>query len=207
MSVGSPSNEDCFEPRGSRSFGLSWRPPTIPSYVTRSSGGHAPRPHDENRSSHHPPRIHALRYRRRVSQPPGSLSRAPSTEFFKDHPSISISTGVHSHSPKAASARRCQASCMFRPRGSSPPRRLPPPDDARACCIPQPTMRFTGLPHCDVACPRRAPCFPTGAYPPEPFPSEKRCPRHLGPLPPCRYRTRVRPDFEALFRSEIRCDS
>jgi hypothetical protein len=39
---------------------------------------------------------------------------------------------------KLPSARRCNLSSSFRPRGFSPPRRFPPHTGPRACCIPQP---------------------------------------------------------------------
>lgn len=39
---------------------------------------------------------------------------------------------------KLPSARRCNLSSTFRPRGISPPRRFTPHTGPRACCIPQP---------------------------------------------------------------------
>jgi len=89
-------------------------------------------------------------------------------------------------SQKLASARRRQAPRSFRPRRFSRPRRLPPPAGSRACCIPHPILRFIGFPRPGVACLRSPPRFPTDACPPEPFPSEKRPPRHREALPPCR---------------------
>lgn len=55
--------------------------------------------------------------------------------------------GVHSRTlPKQCpSACQCHLTRMFRPRGSSPPRRFPPPASLRACCIPLPTLGFTSL--------------------------------------------------------------
>jgi hypothetical protein len=75
---------------------------------------------------------------------------------------------------------------------------------SRACCIPQPTMRFTGFP---------APPYPLRGrfgqsspmpHPPEPSPREQPAPRHRSLLPP--RRSRVGPlDLEALLHSRVRC--
>jgi len=99
------------------------------------------------------------------------LSRAPSTGFFKDHLSVVLPSGASSRGVSPASARSCHRPDMFRPRGFSPPRRLAPPEDLRACCIPLPTLRFTGfrapgqrVPARPLAFPHRA--MPSRAYPP-----------------------------------------
>jgi hypothetical protein len=42
--------------------------------------------------------------------------------------------------------RGCHPLRMFRPRGFSPPRRLPPPVVSRACCIPLPILGFVAFP-------------------------------------------------------------
>jgi hypothetical protein len=52
------------------------------------------------------------------------------------------------HCRQHASAPRCQPGRMGRPRGFSPPRRVPPPHRLRACCISLPAMGFIGLPRC-----------------------------------------------------------
>jgi hypothetical protein len=112
-------------------------------------------------------------------------SRAPSIGFSKTTPP-SASAGVHSHELALASARRCQTSCSFRPRRSSRPRRFPPPAGPRACCIPQPTLGFTGFPRTDPACLRTSPRFLTDACPPELRPSREAVPaspRAVAPLP------------------------
>jgi hypothetical protein len=78
-----------------------------------------------------------------------------------------------------------------RPRGFSPPRRFTLPQVSRACCIPLPTMGFTGFPpppcHLAVVGGRG---FPTGALPFRAFPSRKAAstsPQTLAPstLPGC----------------------
>lgn len=103
-------------------------------------------------------------------------------------PSTSLA-GVHSMSrPKPRhSARRCQPSCSFRPRGFSPPRRLAPPAGSRACCISQPTMGSTGFLHLDAACLPRLSVRPLlCTCPPEHSPSKQPFARHRAPLPPRR---------------------
>jgi hypothetical protein len=75
-----------------------------------------------------------------------------------------------------ASARSCHTACSGRPRGFSPPRRVPPPPQPRACCVPLPTMGFTGFPFCllpQASLPLRCSC------PPERSPPEKPC--HTSP--------------------------
>jgi hypothetical protein len=106
---------------------------------------------------------------------------------LKERPSVDMPIGVHTRELAPASANRHPATRTFRPRRSSRPRRFPPPMSPRACCIPQPTLGFTGLPHLATACPRSDRRFPSGACPSELFPPEKRGPRHRGPLPPCRW--------------------
>jgi len=112
--------------------------------------------------------------------------RAPSTGISKNAPPSTSPIGVHTRGLAPASVRSHPTPYAFRPRRSSRPRRLPPPMGPRACCIPQPTLGFTGLPHLATACPRPDRRFPSGACPPELFPPEKRYPRHREPLPPCR---------------------
>jgi hypothetical protein len=98
------------------------------------------------------------------------LDASPRVLLGVASPSTSPS-GVHSRAPKCPSAGRSHPSCSFRPRGFSPPRRLPPPDGSQACCIPQPTMRFVAFSRPGTACP---PClrrvFATHS-PPERFPA------------------------------------
>lgn len=117
---------------------------------------------------------------------PARTSQAPSLGFLKDLLSVDIPAGVHSHGLAPASARRLPAPRTFRPRRSSRPRRFPPPTGSRACCVPHPTLRFTGFPRTGDACLRPPPRFPTDARPPERFPSEKRSSRRREALPPCR---------------------
>jgi hypothetical protein len=102
--------------------------------------------------------------------------RTPTLGFSKfAPPSCSFPEGV-SRGPASASARCCQAPCVFRPRGFSPPRRLPPPGRSQACCILLPTMGFIGfrpapwrvhpvsrLPSLGLVPPRR--CQPSRAFP------------------------------------------
>lgn len=92
-----------------------------------------------------------------------------------------------------ASALRCQAPRAFRPRGSSPPRRLAPPKVSRACCIPQATMGFTGLRPCQTTCRWPSRGVPAGASPSRAHPLEKQTPRHRRSMPPRRCRTAARP--------------
>lgn len=137
-------------------------------------------------SPHHPPRAGASESEThltaaRLAEPSAfhrvlSKTASPSTSQLVSTPA----------SQKLASARRRPARCSFRPRRFSRPRRFPPPADSRACCIPQPIVRFIGFPRPGVACLRSPPRFPTDACPSELFPSEKRSPRHREALPPCR---------------------
>ena len=105
-----------------------------------------------------------------------------------------------------AFGRTMPPSCMFRPRGFSPPRRLPPPEDAWACCIPLPILRFIGFPRRA----RRASVLPglprrcqTLQSLPHPYSRTRvtasRCPRVVSRL---RSRChRVLCDFKALLRT------
>ncbi len=131
-------------------------------------------------------RVLAYPNRRRVSQPPGLYKPSAFPRVLKDLLSVDTPAGVHSRGLSPASARRLPAPRSFRPRRSSRPRRFPPPTGSRACCVPHPTLRFTGFPRTDDACLRPPPRFPTSACPPELFPSEERSPRHREALPPCR---------------------
>jgi hypothetical protein len=86
------------------------------------------------------------RVRRRFSCRAARSCRAPSIGLSKDPP-------LHRHHDRSplpltrgcASVPRCYTLHMGRLRGSSPPWRFTPPVATRACCIPQPTMRFTGF--------------------------------------------------------------
>jgi hypothetical protein len=99
---------------------------------------------------------------------------------------------------------RCQAPCSFRPRRSSRPRRFSPLMDSRACCVPHPTMRFTGFPRTDDAClrSRRAsspmPTLQSFSLPRSgPRVTARSCPPVVG--------RQRQLDSGALIRSEIRC--
>jgi len=94
---------------------------------------------------------------------------APPTGLFKNLPLRRLSARCPlPHIAQRASVQRCHALNMFRPRGFSPPRRLPPPNRLRAYCIPHPTMRFTGLLlHHALA---SSLAFPPVLLPPELFP-------------------------------------
>jgi len=150
------------------------------------SGRRAPRARSVDVSPHHPPRAGASAVGDAFHSRPACTSQAPSLGFLKDHPSVGMPAGVHSHGLSPASALRLPAPRTFRPRRSSRPRRFPPPTGSRACCVPHPTLRFIGLPRPGAACLRRPPRFPTDACPSELFPSEKRSTRHREALPPCR---------------------
>jgi hypothetical protein len=74
-----------------------------------------------------------------------------------------------------AFGRTMPPSCMFRPRGFSPPRRFPPPEDAWACCIPLPILGFIGFPRrARRASVRRG--FPADATPSRAFPTRTAVP-------------------------------
>jgi hypothetical protein len=78
---------------------------------------------------------------------------------------------VHSRETNPPSARRCQASHTFRPRGFSPPRRLSPHIGSRVCCTPQPVLGFVAFRagallatvNPSKGSPRRQPCHVTVA--------------------------------------------
>jgi len=150
------------------------------------SGRRAPRARSVDLRPHHPPRAGISAVGDAFRSRPARTSQAPSLGFLKDRPSVDTPAGVHSHELAPASAGRLPTPCMFRPRRSSRPRRLPPPTGSRACCVPHPTLRFIGLPRPSDACLRPPPRFPTDACPPELFPSEKRRSRHREAMPPCR---------------------
>ena len=88
---------------------------------------------------HRPPLPCVLRCRRRISCR-SACCQAPSSGLLQRSP-LRRRTGW-SPLPRArglASVSRCHAAHMFRPRGFSPPRRLPPPDGRRlvaSCCRP-----------------------------------------------------------------------
>lgn len=118
------------------------------------------------------------------TSPPGVHSRTPHRVTLPG-PRVAASTSLPPLSEEPSVHRR-HAGDMFRLRRFSLPCRIAPPGGSWACCIPQPTMRFTGLP------PRRAGCayaaFPPVPRPPELSPPAKPCLRHRWPLPSCRYR-------------------
>jgi hypothetical protein len=151
-----------------------------------------------------------LRVRRRISPPLGWCYRAPPSGFSKDRPSIDMTgrcplpaaCGLPRPLP---SARRCHASCSFRPRGFSPPRRLPPPA-ARGLvashCRPWGSSGF----RLDARCAGARGASPPMPHPPEPSPPVQPYPRLREPLPSCRCRLRSRGhrvllDFKALLRT------
>lgn len=84
-------------------------------------------------------------------RPAGLMAPDAFCRLVQERPSVSAPYGVHSRwltclaTCCPASATRCHPHRMFRPRGSSPPRRLPPPWGPWACCIPQPTLGFIGF--------------------------------------------------------------
>lgn len=144
-----------------------------------------------------------LRDRRRISRCPAQTTPSTFHRVLKDHPSVDISAGVHSHLLSQASARRLPAPHMFRPRRSSRPRRFPPPSDLRACCIPQPTMGFTGFPRPGPhACDRLRASSPVPTL--QSFSLPRSVPRVTASSCPPAVRRRRRPGYEALFRSGIR---
>jgi hypothetical protein len=105
----------------------------------------------------------------------------------------------------AAFGRTMPASCVFRPRGFSPPRRLPPPA-ARGLvashCRPWGSSGFRR----GHALLRATGASPPMPCPPEPSPPVQPYPRHREPLPSCRCRLRSRChrvllDFKALLRT------
>lgn len=100
------------------------------------------------------------------------------------------------------SARCCHAPCLFRPRGLSPPRRVPLPGRLQACCILLPTMGFTGfrpapwrvhpvarLHTLGLVRPRR--CWPSSAFPA--CAAEVASPPSPCPLAVVRHACRTRP--------------
>jgi hypothetical protein len=139
---------------------------------------------------HRPPLPCVLRCRRRISCR-SACCQAPSSGLLQRSP-LRRRTGW-SPLPRArglASVSRCHAAHMFRPRGFSPPRRLPPPDGHRlvaSCCRPWGSPGF-GLVGSDV------PVAPWGlltdATPSRAFPSTgsracvtaDRCPLAVGVL-------------------------
>lgn len=130
--------------------------------------------------------------------------RAPSSGFFKDLPSVDITTGVHSRHPCATrsrtacsrrrtaslpsyglmepSASRSHAGDSFRLRGFSPPCRIAPPEAHRlvaSCSQPWGSPCFRAGPDSESV-PRASPPVPC---PPEPSPLPQPCRRHRRPLP------------------------
>lgn len=114
-------------------------------------------------------------------------------------PPSTCSRSVHS---RAVSPLRIgselPARTTFRPRGFSPPRRIPPPLEARACCIPLPIW---GSPHFVW---HRMPSSGRSLWmehppqslaaqfvPPEGFPSPAAVPCHHGLCPPAVFEPRI----------------
>jgi len=115
-------------------------------------------------------------------------------------PSSTRRFGVHSRRHCCRLRRRgSHPRRTFRPRGFAPPRRLPPPERSRACCIPLPILGFAAFPtrsprfRADRRLPRDALRTPRRMIPSG---SRTASPR---PLPPCRFH-----DFEALLHLRVR---
>jgi len=121
-----------------------------------------------------------------LASPGSTRGRAPSLGLFQRSP-------LHQHpfervhrTGRPVRARLYQQPDMFRLRGVSPPCRLAPPEGPRACCIPQPTMGFTGFTDpCDRV-PAVAGFLLPMPHPPELALPRQQIPRHRDILPPCR---------------------
>jgi hypothetical protein len=166
-----PSSDATRFPRVSRLSG------TMPCSRVSSSRSRAP-----------PAASRAFRNRKRISCCSSCVAtgRAPRNHLV--FPFVVHTVVASSHRPKPASFQRRQTLNMFRPRGFSPPRRFAPPTASRACCIPLPTLRFTGLPKrgahaCDASSlfPR---CQTLQSVPLHLQPRT----RHRACVPPCRWR-------------------
>jgi hypothetical protein len=95
---------------------------------------------------------------------------------------------------KLPSARLCDLSSSFRPRGFAPPRRLAPHTGSRVCCTPQPVRgsprfrRRRSRSRPKTVADLRAPSPRRGFTPFEECPRRQPEPHHCGPLPSCRCR-------------------
>jgi hypothetical protein len=97
----------------------------------------------------------------------------------RDSPPPTSLPSVHSPEPTLLPTRfGPEAACLgipFRPRGFAPPRRFPPLERPRACCIPLPVMGFAAF---------RAFALPATLFTPlEEFHSTAAAPRHRGRCP------------------------
>jgi len=124
-----------------------------------------------------------LRSWRRISRRPAHSMTGSSYRVVQRSPLRRLSFRCSlPHIAQRASAQRCQAPNMFRPRGFSPPRRFTPPNRLQACCIPHPTLGSTGLLLLHALAPSLA--FPPVPLPSELFPLEQPCltsPQALAP--------------------------
>jgi hypothetical protein len=137
----------------------------------------------------------------------------------RDTPPPTSLPSVHSPEPTLLPIRfGPEAACLgipFRPRGFAPPRRFPPLERPRACCIPLPVMGFAAF--------RAFAVLATLFTPLEEFHSTAAAPRHRGRCPlavpsrPARlFRSALLPEstlgdpldgsvgFEALLRRRVR---
>jgi len=107
----------------------------------------------------------------------------------------SVNSGAESYS--ALRPHGSPREVTFRPRGFAPPRRFPPLDGLRACCIPLPVMRFAAFPSFPTRrSPERLPRS-AGFVPLEGLSPSTAAPRHRGrclpavlPRPPPQRATR-----------------
>jgi hypothetical protein len=137
-----------------------------------------------------PLEIHGARFPSIVSPQRCPLPATPTSGLLRPRPDLRSDDSRHR--------------LTFRPRGSSPPRRLAPPSRVataalrlRACCIPLPIMGSDGFlaSRSRLVRPLRradpsggdAVTIPPSHAPLEESPSPAAVPRHRGPLPSCRY--------------------
>jgi hypothetical protein len=178
---------------------------------------------------HHPTWVETLRSGRRFSLR-SARYRAPSSGFFKDLPSVDITTGVHSQHPCATrsrtacsrrrrallpscglmepSASRSHAGDSFRLRGFSPPCRIAPPEAHRlvaSCSQPWGSPCFRARPDSESV-PRASPPVP---LPSRAFPASTAVP--TSPSTVALLTLQVAPRlagpavFKALLRGSVRC--
>jgi hypothetical protein len=111
---------------------------------------------------------------------------------------------VHSRAAGAALRPLRPTEVTFRPRGSSPPRRLAPHTASRVCLAPRPVMGFAPFP---APAPNRSPRLTRGAFPGAPHPPE--CSPRLQPHRVTATVTLLsspsRVDFRVLLRRRVRC--